>query len=48
MMYEERCCEDCEFFTPSVFPLSLVGYCDVYETGVNETDEVCDEFEEKY
>ena len=46
-MCEERCCEDCEFFTPSAFALSLIGYCDVYEMSVNEDDEACDEFVEK-
>lgn len=48
MMYEERCCEDCEYFSPPAFFSDLYGYCERWELSANEEDEICDKFEEKY
>lgn len=48
MMYEERCCEDCEYFSPPIAFFAMHGYCERWGLSADEDDEICDEFEEKY
>lgn len=42
------CCEDCEYFSKGFLLFSVYGFCSVYEMSVKETDEICDDFEERY